>query len=715
MQDPKVFGENAREYKPERMLESNPDYQRIEKYWRPFSEGSRACLGRPFSLQEAVLALALILQNFDLRLKDPSYNVRIKQAITIKPLNLYVKASLRHGMTPGDVEERLRSGKAVDSKPKLSSQQVNGSGSGEGGAPLTILYGTNTGTCLALAQRIASEAASTYGFNPEVLDMDAAVGRLQTDRPTILLTSSYEGQPPDNALQFVQALESMEGNKLEGVKYAVFGVGHRDWHATHHRVPKLVNDLMTEHGAERFAEIGLSDVSQGNTMADLETWMDKTLLKELKKLSPKAGDDSVETSAVDVEAEIATGERVRLLHQDLQVGIVKDVQVLAAKGEVPEKRHMEVELPQGSTYECGDYIAVLPQSPEPNVRAVMAHFKLPNDATITLKSKTFAPLPLGSSLSVQDILRNYYELAKPATRRGLSFALKHTADADTTARLSSLLDDNEEFQKEITRKQISLFDLLRKYPTIEMPFASFLACLPPLNIRQYSISSSPLQHPDRCTITYSILADEQDPNRPFYGVASNYLATLQPGDRMQVATRRTAKQTFRLPLDINNTPLLMFAAGTGLAPFRGFIEQRAIQLEANPNNKLAPAYLFLGCRHSQRDRLYANEMDKWEKLGAVKVFYSFSQEPEKSDGCKHVADQMEKEMELISKAWNSGARAYVCGNRGFAQSVGAAAKAIVDKRLQERKTEGWTDSQVETRKQEILGSFSERAADDVFD
>jgi len=95
--------------------------------------------------------------------------------------------------------------------------------------------------------------------------------------------------------------------------------------------------------------------------------------------------------------------------------------------------------------------------------------------------------------------------------------------------------------------------------------------------------------------------------------------------------------------------------------------------------------------------------------------YSFSQEPERSEDCRYVADRMLKETDVISSAWQAGARAYVCGNRGFAESVGAAAQELVDKRMQARKAEGWTDSQVEQRKAQIFGSFSERAADDVFD
>ena len=100
----------------------------------------------------------------------------------------------------------------------------------------------------------------------------------------------------------------------------------------------------------------------------------------------------------------------------------------------------------------------------------------------------------------------------------------------------------------------------------------------------------------------------------------------------------------------------------------------------------------------------------------MNVFYAFSQAPEKSDGCKHVADRMMKQIETISSAWRSGARAYTCGNRGFAQSVGEAARNIVMKRVDELGgREGWHDEDMKKRRAEILSSLSERAADDVFD
>lgn len=154
---------------------------------------------------------------------------------------------------------------------------------------------------------------------------------------------------------------------------------------------------------------------------------------------------------------------------------------------------MEVELSQGQSYGGGDYLAILSQSPEATVRAILAHFKMPLDATITLKSKVFSLLPLNTPLAIADLLRNYYELAKPATKRGLSLALKYTSNDVAKRKLAVWIQDEQRFEADITAKGTSMFELLRQWHAIDMPFPAFLSLLHPLSVRQCSISSSPLK------------------------------------------------------------------------------------------------------------------------------------------------------------------------------------------------------------------------------
>lgn len=229
--DPKVYGDDAIQFKPERMVDEN--FEKLPKNaWKPFGNGVRGCIGRPFAWQEALLVMAMLLQNFNFVLDDPNYNLAYKQTLTIKPAGFYMRAILRDGLTPTSLERRL-AGHAPDENTASQTDQhtsIAAHASGQG-KPITVLYGSNSGTCEAMAHRIASDAPQ-HGFNATTIDcMDiAANGNLPKNQPVIIVTASYEGEPPDNARHLVSYLESIEDKStLKDVSYAVFGCGHHDW------------------------------------------------------------------------------------------------------------------------------------------------------------------------------------------------------------------------------------------------------------------------------------------------------------------------------------------------------------------------------------------------------------------------------------------------------------------------------------------------------
>lgn len=255
-------------------------------------------------------------------------------------------------------------------------------------------------------------------------------------------------------------------------------------------------------------------------------------------------------------------------------------------------------------------------------------------------------------------------------------------------------------------KRASPLDLLETYSTAALPFSSFLPMLPPMRIRQYSISSSPLVDPETCTLTYSVLDTEKD-GRRYLGIASNYLSELQKGDLARVAVR-PSHQAFHLPLDIANVPVLMICAGSGLAPFRGFVQERAKQIEAG--RTVAPALLFVGCRHPERDRLYAAEFSRWESLGAVKLYYAFSKDTSSGKGCKYVADRLWAEREEARALFDAGAKIFVCGSGAVGDSV---REMILKIFLEGMKARGQEKTEEEARKW-FMGIRNERFASDVF-
>jgi cytochrome P450/NADPH-cytochrome P450 reductase len=710
--DVNVYGEDAAEFKPERMLDekfnSLPDGA-----WKPFGNGIRACIGRPFAWQEALMVAAVILQHFDLSLDDPTYELKIKQTLTIKPKDLYVRATLRDGIDATSLDHRLHRSASTTKEvlpPRSPAPSIDGKR-----MPMTILYGSNTGTCLALAQRLSSDAVSR-GFDSKVLDMDSAIANIPKDQPVIIITPSYEGQPPDNAAKFISWLRKQGADDMKGVKFAVFGCGHRDWAKTFHFIPKLTDNLMAGAGAQRIVSIGLSDLAEANVFGDFEDWEEEVLWPQL---NPVDEDASQLIPLSTVEAEISTNARATSLSHDLVVGVVQDTIILTSAGQ-PTKRHMEIQLPSGSNYECGDYLAILPLNSDRTVQLVMTHFGLPWDATITVKGSrsSATAIPNNIPLSIYDVLKSYVELSQPATKGSLRICAQYAGSAEDKTYLESAALNADLFKNEIINKRVSIFDILCRHPSVSLPFPIFLSFLPPLRVRQYSISSSPLQNPNTCTITYGNIHQPAlcDPRQLFDGVTSTYLSSLAKGDRIQCSLRTTSKKTFRIPEDEEKTPLLMFAAGTGFAPFRGFLQQRAFKISANPETKLAQAVLFLGCRSQSKDRLYAEEVDQWAKEGIVDIRYAFSKEPEKSEGCKYVNERMKLDADLLRQLWKDGARVYVCGSRVFDKGVGKAAREIV---MERKFAVGQLNGDREKMEKDVDEWFAEvasqRIATDVFD
>jgi cytochrome P450/NADPH-cytochrome P450 reductase len=182
--------------------------------------------------------------------------------------------------------------------------------------------------------------------------------------------------------------------------------------------------------------------------------------------------------------------------------------------------------------------------------------------------------------------------------------------------------------------------------------------LPPMRIRRYSISSSPLADPEIATVTWSVLdtPSKAAKSTRFLGVASNYLSSVEKGDRIHIAMK-PIHGYFHPPADVENIPVIMLCAGSGLAPFRSFLQKRGMQIQAG--RKLAQAYLFVGCSHPDKDGLFGADINGWEASGVVKVFYAFSQLKEQSKGCRYVQDRLWEEKEEMTKLFNNGAKLYV--------------------------------------------------------
>jgi cytochrome P450/NADPH-cytochrome P450 reductase len=226
--------------------------------------------------------------------------------------------------------------------------------------------------------------------------------------------------------------------------------------------------------------------------------------------------------------------------------------------------------------------------------------------------------------------------------------------------------------KQGKEQRSSILHLLLMFPSASLSFAEYLSMLPPLHIRRYSISSSPLPDPRSCTLTYGVVNFGPEAGRSefrVFGAASNYLAKLKVNDRLLVSLR-PGNAHFRLPIDLTATPIILVCAGSGLAPFRGFVEERATFMKKHPETPLARCILLIGCRHPEKDALYMQDLNEWEKTGAMELQYAFSAAPDKSHGCRYVQDRLWKSREsLMLLLLNGGGKMFFCGGAKALEGV----------------------------------------------
>ncbi|MGB8398715.1 MAG: NADPH--cytochrome reductase, partial [Bradyrhizobium sp.] len=325
-------------------------------------------------------------------------------------------------------------------------------------------------------------------------------------------------------------------------------------------------------------------------------------------------------------------------------------------------RHIEVQLPPDIIYRVGDHLSVVPRNDPALVDSVARRFGfLPSDQIrLQVAAGRRAQLPVGDVVSVGRLLTEFVELQQVATRKQIQIMSEHTRCPVTRPKLLALVGDDEQsterYRAEVLGKRKSVFDLLEEYPACELPFHAYLEMLSLLAPRYYSISSSPSCDPARCSVTVGVVEGPASSGQGIYkGVCSNYLAGRRVGD-IVLATVRETKAGFRLP-DDPARPIIMIGPGTGLAPFRGFLQERAARKAEGAS--LGPSMLFFGCRHPAQDYLYADELKAFAASGVTELHTAFS----RSDGPKTyvqhlVAAQKDRVWSLIEQ----GAIIYVCGD-----------------------------------------------------
>ncbi|CAJ0554425.1 Ff.00g129380.m01.CDS01 [Fusarium sp. VM40] len=658
--DPAVWGPDAEVFRPERMADEF--FEKLPKNaWKPFGNGMRGCIGRDFALQEAQLAMIMIIQNFDLWQADPNYKLKIKQTLTIKPHGFNIRVKLRESRKLSSLF-KTPSISSLPSSSRASRQHVDLSDSKDL-KPISIYYGSNTGTCEALAQRLSADCAS-FGYMPsKPLPLDSATKNLSKDGPNILFAASYDGRPSDNAAEFAKWAESLRSGDLEGVQFAVFGCGHKDWVSTLYKVPKILDKCLSDAGAERIVDIGLTDASTGRLYPDFDDWTNGKLFPELLKRHGGSKDSQAD-GLLELNVVVNQPHKSEMGGNFKRAEVVEN-QLLTHPG-VSRKHSLLLKLPKDMTYYPGDHVLVLPKNPPELVEQVMSCFGVDNDTVLTISSGRSTFLPTEMPILASNLFSSLVELSQTISRTSLKRLVDFAGNENTKSELHILAGDK--YDKEVDESRLSILDILRKYPSINIPLSTFLSMLPQMRPRTYSFASAPEWKPGHGMLLFSVVeAEEAHAGRPG-GLATNYMAQLRRGDSVLVEPRacRPELRAAMTTLD-HKVPIIMIAVGAGLAPFLGFLQKRYMETRHHQSTGSPTCTLLFGCRGANKDDICRDTLDEYSRAGVVSVHRAYSRDPGASS--KYVQGLITKQSGMLAKLWGQGAVVMVCSGKKVADGV----------------------------------------------
>lgn len=519
--------------------------------------------------------------------------------------------------------------------------------------PATILYGSQTGNAQRTAEALHAEL-QTAGLPVRVLRADAYPTRDLANEILlyIVISTQGEGDPPDDAIGFTEFLLGKRAPNLPQLKFAVLGLGDSSY-ADFCGIARKLDDRLHALGARRTQALGQADLDI-DTVA--QPWREVALAqaRELLKpapapthlasvtpLRPQSGpqwsQDKPYLATVLVNQRL-TGRDYKGVGFRQYGAIDKDV------------RHIELAL-EGSSlnYEPGDALGIVHRNPAPVVEAVLDAAGLDGDASVTLGGDT---LPLSEWLTCR---RELTRLSRPFLA-----ALAQRAEAhDLTtllepgcAGLAALLNDHH------------LADALRRWPA-GWDAAALVAALRPQARRLYSIASSRKRVGEEAHLTLDVLRFDAH-GQPHWGAASGFLAGLEEDAKVPVYVEPNAR--FRVPAD-GSRDVVMIGPGTGVAPFRGFVQERA-ETGASGRN-----WLFFGARHFNAGFLYQTEWQeslKKKELHRLDLAFSRDQ-PERI----HVQQRLREQGRDVYGWLQDGAHLYVCGAIAMGKDVHAALLDIV--------------------------------------
>ncbi|PHS87829.1 sulfite reductase [NADPH] flavoprotein alpha-component [Aeromonas dhakensis] len=504
-----------------------------------------------------------------------------------------------------------------------SQPAVTGAAAATPSGSLTILYGSQTGNAKGVASAIKAQAEAR-GLPVTLTSMaDYKPKQLKKETHLLVVVSTYgEGEPPESAVDLYEQLKKGKVGKLEGLKFAVLGLGDSSYEFFC-QTGKDFDSLLTKAGADRVHELASLDVDYQDAA---KAWGEQALNAIAATLSAGPAGSSV-ASAVQQAIGHSQYSKENPFPARLSVN-----QKITGRDSTKDIRHIEISLEEsGIRYQPGDALGIW----------------FDNDADLVGEVLALAHLS-GDEAAARGSLREVLSRELELTRLHGGF-ITGLAEISDNAALKDLAGDKAQVNALVASAQV--VDVLKRFPTA-LTAEQLLGLLRPLTPRLYSIASSQSEVEEEVHLTVGVVRYPQEDGTVRSGAASSYLADRLPEDA-EVRVFVEHNDNFRLPQN-PDTPVIMVGPGTGIAPFRAFLQEREAQGAEGKN------WLFFGNPHFTQDFLYQVEWQRYVKSGLLsKISLAFSRDQANKI---YVQDRL-REAGLELYQWlEAGAHFYVCGD-----------------------------------------------------
>ena len=509
---------------------------------------------------------------------------------------------------------------------------------------ITVVYGSETGNAQSLAEIFADRLVE-HNYTVKLTAMDEIKQKeFKKVEDLFVITATHgEGDPPDNALTFHEFIHSRKAPKLENVRFSVLALGDESYEYFC-QTGKDFDAKLLELGAERLTDRQDCDL-------DFDDLAEKWMNKNIEILNQSTGHGSTVTSTETVQS---AKEKRYSKSNPYKAEVLENIN-LNGRGSNKEVRHVELLLDNyGESFEPGDCVVVLPQNEPEIVTLLIETLGWDKDIEIPINDD-------GDTLPLEKALTEHFEITKLTKP-----LLQKAAELFGNTELLSQIDNAEWIQQYVDGRDV--IDLLIEFPTSELKPETFYKLLRKLPAREYSIASSYEATPDEVHITVGAVRYEAH-ERTRKGVCSVQLAErIQPGDTLPIYLKKNPN--FKFPFD-EETPVIMIGPGTGVAPFRAYMQERE-ELGLSGNT-----WLFFGEQYFTTDFLYQTEWQAWLKDETLaKLDLAFSRDTEEKIYVQH---RIAQQSELFYQWLQDGAAIYVCGDeKHMAKDVHDTIRSVIE-------------------------------------